>query len=105
MGPKTEELIFILDQLIAVLESDGDTHWSAWMHKARTRMLGSDFSGVEYLLSAYGGMGSLNDLVLGQSYVDSTFSWKPGYVELNEKFIELRDKAYQLAIAIKYSQA
>ncbi|MNP82658.1 hypothetical protein D3C76_1813750 [compost metagenome] len=68
-------------------------------------MLGSDFSGIEYLLSAYGGMGSLNDLILGQNYVDGTLSWKPGHVELNEKFIELRDKAEQLANAIKCSQA
>lgn len=105
MGPKTEELICVLDQLATVLESDGDTHWSFWMRKARARLLDSDYSGIEYLLSAYGGMDSLNDLILGQSYVDGVFSWKPGHVELNEKFIELRNKAAQLADAIRRSQA
>lgn len=104
MGPKTEELICILDQLAIVLESDGDTHWSFWMRKARALLLDSDYSGIEYLLSAYGGMGSLNDLILGQSYVDGVLSWNPGHVELNEKFIELRNNAEQLANAIKRSQ-
>ncbi|MFL1524684.1 DUF6966 domain-containing protein [Pseudomonas sp. O230] len=105
MGPKTEELIRILDQLATLLESDGDTHWRFWMSKARALLLGSDYSGIEYLLSAYGGMGSLNDLILGQSYNDGVLSWKPGYVELNEKLVELRNKAEQLANAIKCSQA
>ncbi|MEX3772939.1 hypothetical protein [Pseudomonas sp. MYb118] len=105
MGPKTEELIFILDQLAAMLESDGNTHWSNWMRRARARLVGSDFSGIEYLLSAYGGMGSLNDLVLGQSHNNGVFTWKPGHVELNEKFMELSSKAWQLAYEIKRSQA
>ncbi|WP_371321761.1 hypothetical protein [Pseudomonas sp. PDM32] len=88
-----------------MLESDGDTHWSFWMRKARALLLDSDYSGIEYLLSAYGGMGSLNDLILGQSYVDGVLSWKPGHVELNEKFTELRNNAQQFANAIKRSQA
>ncbi|MBV7574618.1 hypothetical protein KW846_18090 [Pseudomonas sp. PDM32] len=97
--------ICILAQLAIVLESDGDTHWSFWMRKARALLLDSDYSGIEYLLSAYGGMGSLNDLILGQSYVDGVLSWKPGHVELNEKFTELRNNAQQFANAIKRSQA
>jgi len=66
MGPKTQELVSVLEELTSLLESDGDSHWSNWMQKAKARLLNSDYSGVEYLLSAYGGMGSLNDLVLGQ---------------------------------------
>ena len=52
MGPKTEELICVLDQLAVMLESDGDTHWSLWMRKARARLTDSDYSGIEYLQSA-----------------------------------------------------
>ncbi|MGL4824329.1 MAG: DUF6966 domain-containing protein [Plesiomonas shigelloides] len=104
MGPKTQELIDVLDELASVLESDGNTHWSGWMQKARARLLNSDFSGIEYLLSAYGGMGSLNDLILGQSYKNGIFEWKPGHVELNEKFKALSSKACELADAIKRSQ-
>jgi hypothetical protein len=104
MGPKTEELICVLEQLAIVLESDGDTHWSLWMRKARARLLDSDFSGITYLLSAYGGMSSFNDLILGQSYDGGAFSWKPGHVELNKSFDKLRNDAAQLADTIKRSQ-
>ncbi|MEW7867528.1 DUF6966 domain-containing protein [Aeromonas diversa] len=104
MGPKTEELIGVLYELASVLESDGNTHWGGWMRKARSRLLNSDFSGIEYLLSAYGGMGSLNDVVLVQSYKDGVFTWTPDYVELNEKFTALSSKAWELADAIKRSQ-
>jgi hypothetical protein len=104
MGPKTEELICVLEQLATVLESDGDTHWSLWVRKARARLLDSDYSGITYLLSAYGGMSSFNDLILGQSYDGGAFSWKPGHVELNKRFDKLRNDAAQLADAIKRSQ-
>ncbi len=104
MGPKTEELICVLEQLATVLESDGDTHWSLWVRKARARLLDSDYSGITSLLSAYGGMSSFNDLILGQSYDGGAFSWKPGHVELNKRFDKLRNDAAQLADAIKRSQ-
>ncbi|MBX8575695.1 DUF6966 domain-containing protein [Pseudomonas cichorii] len=68
MSTKTEELIRLLDELIAVLESDDEEHWSQWMRDARARLADSDPSGITKLRSAYGGMGSFNDLMLGQSY-------------------------------------
>jgi hypothetical protein len=101
MGPKTEELICVLDQLAAMLESDGDTHWSLWMRKARARLMDSDYSGIEYLQSAYGGMGSFNDLILGQRDENGVLCWKPGHVELNERFDELRNEAAKLVELIK----
>jgi len=104
LDPKTLELIGVLDELADVLESDGNMHWGSWMRKARARLLNSDYSGIEYLLSAYGGMGSLNDVVLGQNCKDGAFEWKPGHVELNEKFTELSSKAWKLADMIKRSQ-
>ncbi|KPG96518.1 DUF6966 domain-containing protein [Pseudomonas sp. RIT-PI-r] len=105
MGPKTEELIGTLEQLATLLESDGDTHWSLWMRNARSRLLQSDYSGIEYLLKAYGGMGSFNDVVLGQRFDGRVLSWKSDHVELNEKFSKLREKAAGLAHEIERSQA
>jgi hypothetical protein len=104
-APLTEQLIDVLDQLAAVLESDGDIHWSQWIRKARVYVMNSDFYGIEYLLSAYGGMGSFNDLILGQSSVNGAFAWKPGHVELNDKFDALRYQAAKLAREIKHSQS
>ncbi|MBK5435670.1 hypothetical protein JFV30_02015 [Pseudomonas sp. TH32] len=104
MGPKTAELIDVLGDLATLLESDGDNHWSRWMRKAKTLLQASDYSGITYLRSAYGGMGSFNDLVLGQSSEGGVFSWKPGYKELNDRLDELRNKAAQLSTEIQRSQ-
>jgi hypothetical protein len=102
MEPKTAQLIAVLEQIIQVLDSDGEKHWRKWMVSARLRLVSSDYSGVEHLLKAYGGMGSFNDLVIGQSMLGGRFSWKAGSQEANEKLNALRSKAYELAQYIKH---
>lgn len=74
MDQKTQELIQVLEQLIELLESDGDLHWSRWMRKVRALLIDSDYSGLTYLRSAYGGMGSFNDLTLGQPVHEGDYS-------------------------------
>ncbi|VVP18138.1 hypothetical protein PS896_03692 [Pseudomonas fluorescens] len=74
------------------------------MRKAKTLLENSDYSGITCLLSAYGGMGSLNDLILGQTFADGVFSRRPDHLELNDRFSELRNQAAQLAAEIKRSQ-
>ncbi|WP_122316183.1 DUF6966 domain-containing protein, partial [Pseudomonas cichorii] len=90
MSTKTEKLICALDELIAVLESDDEEHWSAWFRNARAQLLASDYSGIASVLSAFGGMGSFNDLTLGQSYKNGSLCWKAGYGELNKRLEELK---------------
>lgn len=101
MGPKTTELARVLAELAALLENDGANEWSAWMLQAKVRLEKSDYSGIEYLLSAYGGSGSLNDLVLGQSSINGVFAWKAGCIELNDRFATLKSQAWELAQDIK----
>lgn len=101
MGPKTKELVEVLAKLEALLDSDGEQHWRAWLLRAKTRLEASDYSGVEYLLRAYGGMGSFNDFVAAQCFEDGQFTWKPGYVELNDEIDALRSKAWELATDIR----
>ena len=101
MATKLDELLNILEEIIQILESDGEEHWSHWMHQSRARLLNSDYSGIEHLLSAYGGMGSFNDLVICQSYENGQFRWKEGYVEKNNRLDELRGKAWELADYIR----
>jgi len=101
MGPKTNELIEVLTKLASLLEGDDERHWSAWVLRAMARLKNSDYSGIEYLLGAYGGMGSFNDFVAGQTNINGKFAWKPGYAELNDKIDALRSKAWSLATAIK----
>jgi len=104
MDSKTTELVKVLDELLAVLDSDGEAHWRAWIHRAKSRLDQSDYSGIEYLLSAYGGMGSFNDLVLGQTNVDGRFAWKPGHIDLNRRLDVLRSRAWTLAHALRDSR-
>lgn len=74
------------------------------MHKSKSRVEASDFSGITHLLGAYGGMGSFNDLIICQQMVGGKFSWKDGHIEKNHELDRLRSKAWELADAIKRSQ-
>ncbi|MGQ8367504.1 DUF6966 domain-containing protein [Glaciecola sp. 1036] len=89
MGPKTEKLIEVLDQLIKILDEDGQSHWSKWMRQAKGCIQSSYFSGIEKVLNAYGGMGSFNDVCLKK------------VTRANENFSELQGKAWSLATEIK----
>jgi len=90
-----------MDDLATMLEEDGDAHWFAWVRSACAQLQRGDDSGIDRLLAAYGGMGSLNDVVLANGYTDGVFAWKPGHIELNEKFCALRSKAWELATAFQ----
>ncbi|MFJ4144763.1 DUF6966 domain-containing protein [Pseudomonas sp. NPDC089734] len=104
MGAKTEELIRVLDELIAVLESDDEEHWSAWFRNARAQLLDSDYAGIASVLSAFGGMGSFNDLTLGRSYKNGVLCWKAGYGDLNKRLEGLKDDVSRLAGEVKKLQ-
>jgi len=104
MGAKTKELVAVLQSLIDVLDRDNQTHWSKWMRVSKSRIEVSDFSGVTHLLGAYGGMGSFNDLMLGQSIQRGKIVWKENQAELNEELSRLRSEAWELATYIKRSQ-
>lgn len=67
MEPKTQQLMKLLEELIALLNKYEIQNWSKWMQKALQRIENSDFSGITHLLRAYGGMGSFNDLVLSST--------------------------------------
>lgn len=103
MGPKTSELVKVLEDLVLLLEQDGESHWRNWIMEARNRILSSDYAGIEHLLKAYGGMGSFNDLVLGQNTVNGIFQWKAHHIELNCQLDRLRTNAWQLANSIKHN--
>ena len=97
MATRLDELLEVLSEIIEILDEDREEHWSGWMAQSRHRLLDSDYSGIEHLLSAYGGMGSFNDFVLGQSYENGQFRWKEGHVDKNNRLDELRRKAWKLA--------
>lgn len=101
MATKTKKLIDLLDKIIVLLKQDDERHWSAWLESSKTRLINSDYSGVEHFLSAYGGMGSFNDLVIGQTMIDGEFQWKESATKNNDKLSRLRTSAYDIANYIK----
>jgi len=102
MGTKTQELIQVLNDIEAVLQKD-ESKWQESISRANNRIKNSDYSGIELLLSYYGGMGSFNDLIIGQHSVNGKFEWKDNSKENNKKLETLRSKAYDLAFYIKHN--
>lgn len=95
MGPKTARLIELLEAASALLRACGEAHWSAWLEKDLARLRRGDFSGVEHFLSAFGGMGSLSDLVLHPENGD-----RLSYAEVkdvNARLHQLLTEAWALA--------
>ncbi len=88
-GQKTAELIKVVDEMTVLLKQHSEENWVSWMGQVSARLKNSDYSGIEKLLGAYGGMGSFNDFVLIA---------KPS---ANEQLNVLRHKAWQLATDIK----
>lgn len=101
MGPKTSKLAATLVDIVILLRSENEEHWARYLSDCHALLLGSDYSGVEKLLSSYGGMGSFNDLVLG--YSKTAAGLTPGARKLNDKLDLLRRKAYELAKDIQRS--
>jgi hypothetical protein len=99
VGPKTSQLATTLADIVALLRSENEAHWSRFMNDCRARLVASDYSAVEKLLSSYEGMGSFNDLVLG--YSQAAGGWEPGARKLNDELDLLRHKAYELAQDIR----
>ena len=62
MGPKTGKLVTELETVISLLESCAVDHWADWFKNSKSLLENGDFSGIEQVLSAFGGMGSFNDL-------------------------------------------
>jgi len=95
MGPKTKSLIRILDELVALLRRHGEAHWASWLESDLCRIRAGDFSGVTHFLSAYGGMGSFNDLMIHPS---NGHCVDDGEVHrVNASLSDLRSRAWSFA--------
>lgn len=95
MHQKTEQ---DLKDMIDLLEKDG-SRWSQLFQKAFAVFEQGDYQRcAEVILSGNGGMGSLNDLVLGQTTdQQGKFRWKEGYKEMNNSYQELLSSLYSFA--------
>ena len=71
------------------------------MREASHRISANDFAGVTKVLGAYGGMGSFNDLIIGQSSVDGRVVLSDDIDALNRSLSGLRSSAYALALEVR----
>jgi hypothetical protein len=60
---EVDRLLVLLDQTAAYLRDRGHTLWADWVRVDRARIADHDAYGLEHLLAAFGGMGSINDLM------------------------------------------
>lgn len=103
MHPDIQELLELLEAAQSLLASYGEKRWSNWLEKNARLIKNLDLYGVEQLLTAYGGMGSLNDLVIhpinGHQIKESEIN------SANEDFEILRTKIYSLAKKLATEEA
>lgn len=87
-----------LNEMITLLEGDSNA-WAQLFRKAKRAFDAHDFENCSsIILSGSGGMGSLNDLILGQGRDErGVFQWKKGHRELNDRFQELLGRLYSFA--------
>jgi hypothetical protein len=60
----SDRLLKVLDDLEQLLLQHGENFWGEWINSVTTRIRNGDGYGPEELLGFYGGMGSLNDLII-----------------------------------------
>ena len=88
-----------LEELAALLTKHGVSHWAQWVAGDLELVKAGNLRGIEHLLSAYGGMGSLNDVHIcpqnGHNIKEDEIH------SVNDQFLKLTSKVYDLATNIQ----
>jgi hypothetical protein len=80
-----------MDSVVAFLRArvhepgDRVAFWADWVETDSERVRGGDFCGVEHFLSAFGGMGSLNDLRFDAPLNEGSSSGSADFDRLKER--------------------
>ena len=64
MGPKTTELVNELEGCASFLRECSEVKWAYWLENSASLLKSGQISGIDHYKGAFGGMGSINDLVL-----------------------------------------
>jgi hypothetical protein len=89
LHPDVTRLAETLEAMTTLLKLHGDNGWAEQVERCRSSIAQSDYHGVDRLLCLYGGMGSLNDVILQSGGVAPA--------EDNERFDALRTDAWKQA--------
>ena len=58
------QLLDALAEAVPLLRAHNEDRWASWLETDAARISDGDDYGLDHLLQAFGGMGSLNDLAL-----------------------------------------
>jgi hypothetical protein len=95
LQPEVDRLIELLQQLAVFLERYSRAHWVSWIEKDIHLLENYDPEGIGHFLSAFGGMGSLNDVYFSPQNGDAIeFA---DIEEQNATFQSLLSECWQLA--------
>lgn len=95
-----DSLLEALDEALGRLRRAGETHWQRWLQRGRDQVASGDANGIDHLLSAFGGMGSFNDLTLSQPGSDQ--AWLR---EADDRLWDLRDSIWRDCKTLKRALA
>jgi len=99
MEPEIRLLCDRMRQTIGLLDRVSEHHWAGWLREALSRIEQDDFYGIERVLSAYGGMGSFNDLLIHP--LNGHSGTEVECAAVNERLDTLRTEVYDLAQAVR----
>jgi hypothetical protein len=84
------QLTVTMARAVAMFRALGQSRWAEWFERDIRLIEAGDFFGVEHVLSAYGGAGSVNDLLFANG---DSFERHP---DLDPLLTEIHDIASQL---------
>lgn len=97
-----DDLIAALDEAVTLLRAYGVEGWAAWLEDDRRRIAEGDHDGLDHLLSAFGGMGSLNDVELHWWRDDRHDEVvRDDVLRDDDRLNELRTRIYTDAVALR----
>jgi hypothetical protein len=94
MASRTELLCDRLEETVCLLAQVQERHWLRWLRDCLEQIRNGDTSGLGKFRSAFGGMGSFNDLVIRQQNGHKVTSEE--YPAINDRLESLRREIYRL---------
>jgi len=99
VDPDVARLADALDELGAFLHEHAEPGWASWVSEDAARVRRDDGYGVTHFLSAFSGMGSLNDLMFHPANGNAADIREAE--ALQQRFDRLRSTAFVLASALR----
>ena len=96
---RLERLLENLDEIATLLRNHGETHWLRWAMTCRSELATHDAAAFDDVLGAFGGMGSLNDLLI--LAVNGHAVEREDESAVNDRLDDLRNAIWDDATALR----